>query len=54
MPSDAKCRSRNDDKMYASESKRLIHKASGCRVDGEGVNREVNVQNMGTVVVDGL
>ncbi len=34
------------DKVYASLSKKVIHKAPGCRVDGESVNKVANVQNI--------
>ncbi len=34
------------DKVYARLSENVIHKAPGCRVDGESVNKVANVQNI--------
>ncbi len=34
------------DKVYASLSENVIHKAPSCRVDGESVNKVANVQNI--------
>lgn len=44
---------RNRNKVYLSERKKSIHKVSGCRVDGEGVNEIVNVQNIPSWDVNG-